>query len=274
MKYIDCPLCGCNKVNLLFKTKNNSPVFSIFSCGICHNAWTHPSPSRIDYQSNDFHANTSRLDEDRSVQTIDDLPDEWKKSIIMQVSLLRRTLLPKAKILEIGCGEGLLLDKLCNEGFQVQGIEPSITGSQRGKSKGLDIINGYFPNQLLNGMFDAVVISHVLEHCEDPVNILKEITKLLSPNGYLLLIQTNYKGAIPFLMKEKWYAWVPKEHYWHFTPHGLNFLAKNIGFKMIECEFSSLVHWGRKNKILQNISRIFPSSQDQFHLLLQHQSFF
>jgi SAM-dependent methyltransferase len=267
-----CLLCDSDKAEMLLKDTREILPFSIFSCDSCTNAWTNPPPNIIDYQSADFHASTiDLLDDVEAIRKIDDLPKEWKQSIMMQVSLLKQTLPPRSKILEIGCGEGLLLNELSKANFQAKGIEPSIAGSRRARSRGLDVITGHFPISLMHENFDAIVLSHVLEHFEDPIKVLTEIADRL-PSGYLLLIQSNYKGLIPKLIAEEWYAWTPEQHYWHFTPYGLGLIASKTGFETVDCEFSSLVHWGRSRKIMQKVARIYPPFQDQFHLLLKRKT--
>jgi 2-polyprenyl-3-methyl-5-hydroxy-6-metoxy-1,4-benzoquinol methylase len=171
--------------------------------------------------------------------------------------------------MEIGCGEGLLLKELSRSGFNVQGIEPSVTASSRARKKGLNVITGYFPDCLSDALFDVVILSHVLEHFADPIVTL-ELVSRVAPKGYLLLIQTNYKGLIPRWDREKWYAWSPHEHFWHFTPKGLQMIARRLGFCPIACEYSSLIHGSKRiAKLTGKIARVFPPAWDQFHLLLK-----
>ena len=65
------------------------------------------------------------------------------------------------EILEIGCGEGILLQELSKKGFNVQGIEPSEAASERVRKKNMGCVTGYFPDSRLRGPFDAVVMAIV-----------------------------------------------------------------------------------------------------------------
>lgn len=259
-----CPLCSSSKTQTVLEKE----VWDIVSCSTCTNAWSEPFPTPVDYSNADFHAEKIAPDVEVKIRNVYDLPEELKNATLMQVDLLKRYLNPGAKILEVGCGEGLLLNELGQSGFTVKGIDPSIAGSQRARTKRLDVITGYFPTPLISESFDMVILSHVLEHFEKPNEILTEVVKVLSADGYLLLVQTNYKGLVPRFMPENWYAWAPDEHYWHFTPKGLTSITQKL-FKPITCEFSSLVHYGRSRKVLASLSKVTPHSQDQFHLLLR-----
>ena len=188
----------------------------------------------------------------------------------MQVALLQRHLPLGARLLEIGCGEGLLLEELKRAGFQVQGVEASETASATARAAGLNVLTGYVPHPQLRGTFDAVVMSQVLEHLPSPRDILNEIAKLI-PHGRLLLVQTHWLGLMPQRYKEKWYAWVPDQHFWHFTPQGLETLARPAGFVREAVEYSSLVHVRPDGSINQfsQIALTAPGGGDQFHLLLK-----
>jgi SAM-dependent methyltransferase len=263
-----CPLCDCQKVKRIIDQK----TWEIWQCQICNNAWTAPPPSEISYDQVDFHAETVNNKQHERLTSIEDLPYEWRNSIRMQLQLLSRYLKPGAKILEIGCGEGLLAQELIKSGFQFQGIEPSIAAVKRAKEKGVNVVQGYFPNPEIQGEFDAIVMSHVLEHIADPLLTLKQVADIC-PQGKLLLIQTHYKGLVPTLGKHKW-NWMPEQHYWHFTPQGLINLGLKLGpqivFETVECQFSSLVHIS-KAKFVDYFTLLVPPLRDQFHLLLQVQ---
>src|SRR5262245_61616127 len=236
-----CPLCG----SLIVGKVVSQNLWAIHACKACTNAWTVPSPGGVEYSGSDFHALTNNAQANGSDQrpptTVGELAEEWKYCIREQSTLLARHLPQKARVLEIGCGEGILLTELSKMGFDVEGIEPSESGSSRARRKGLNVRTGYFPILQPAGRFDAVILSHVLEHLSDPLRVLESISRI-APDGHLLLIQSHYKGLIPRWDKESWYAWAPEEHFWHFTPKGLTRLSHPLGFRPVACEFSSLIH--------------------------------
>lgn len=243
----------------------------INSCRTCGNAWTEPPPSTVNYHSADFHASTIAFnsEDDEILRTVNELPEQWKRSVLMQAQLLTRYLRPRAKILEIGCGEGILLSELSRLGFNVQGIEPSEAASLRTRKKGIDCITGYFPYPEIQEPFDAVILSHVLEHLQNPLETLEKIAAI-APQGYLLLVQTHYRGLLPRLLRWRWYAWVCGEHYWHFTPEGLAYITRNLNFTPVTCEFSSLVHEDRLlTRFTERAGSVFPLLYDQFHILFK-----
>lgn len=248
----NCSLCGSSKIISVLSQQS----WEIDSCLSCRNAWTVPSPKQLNYDGKDFHAQFNYND-------VSDLPKQWQKSILMQVNLLVQQLKPHAKILEIGCGEGILLKQISRRGFKVCGIEPSITASQRARKSGLNVIAGYFLDVDLTKKFDAVIMSHVLEHISEPYKFLKKVA-MTAAGGIVLIVQSNWRGLMPRIQKENWHAWVPEHHFWHFTSTGLRKVLRSIHWKVIKIEYSSLSHG---NSIISRIGSSIPGLGDQIHII-------
>ena len=261
MKRKSCPLCGSEHTAQICRVRNTQ----VFNCRSCLNAWSDPPPVDVDYRNEDFHGDNFAAFE--KPNTFENLPPEWRQSILMQVDILRRSLPEGSAILELGCGEGLLLEKLSRRGFNTTGIEPSRRSSERARNRGLNVITDYFPSGEAAGPFDAVILSHVLEHVADPRQLLLSI-KAHYPAAKILLTQTNFKGVIPRFRKSDWYAWAVHQHFWHFSAMGLEGLARSLGYQPEACEYSSLCHTGRMDLLLARIAALIPSLHDQFHLLL------
>jgi SAM-dependent methyltransferase len=257
---ISCPLCKNNHTRLIFSDKGTK----IYSCVNCTNAFTFPPPVTPEYESMDFHSKEV-IDLNTPLANIDELHPTWQKAIRKQVDLISS--FPMKNILEIGCGEGILLSELKKREFAVFGIEPSTTAAARAMKRDIPILNGYFPSvNFSDKKFDLVILSHVLEHIEDPIEFISALKKSLSPNGRVLFVNTNYKGLLPVLFKKKWYAWEVEQHYWHFTPKGLVKILKPLGFAPEKLEYSSLI--SHIPLIPGLVAKLLPGQQDQFHLVM------
>lgn len=88
--------------------------------------------------------------------------------------------------------------------------------------------------------FDIIVMSHVIEHVIDPIQLLKIASKVLSPKGVLCLCQTNYQGTLPRYLKRYWNYWVQHEHYYHFSSQGICYILQNAGLQVIAEELLPL----------------------------------
>ena len=258
--YGPCKLCGNTSLNLVLQATD----FQILECNKCKIAFTNPPPTLPDYVNMDFHSGENK-EKAEKLTYIEDLQPDWQMLIRMQAKMITDNFGKDANILEIGCGEGILLDEVRKAGFKnVEGIEPSSTGARRAIKKGLAVKNTYFNEGVTDKKFNLVMMSHVFEHIEDPIPFIKKVAGILKPNGSIMLTQTNYKALLPRFRKEKWYAWVPDQHFWHFTPLGLKKMFTGIGFKTTELNYCTLVHPRSK---LYRIARKLPFLQDQFIIL-------
>lgn len=260
-----CPFCGTSHIQKWLPLKE----YDIYSCSACEGAWTFPPPPDRDYSEEDFHKAAQPQHENIELLSVAQLPSQWKKSVLMQCDLLERHLKKGARVLEIGCGQGILLEELKKRGFDVVGIEPSEPASLRAQQKGLNVSNGYFTSaEQIPQNVDVVILSQVFEHIQNFENVLKMISENCT-NTHLLFVQTNYKGLIPRIWKHRWYGWVPDQHYWHFTPKSQTRLSQKFGFEYVACEYSSLVHTAPLPRMLSQLICLYPPWHDQFHLLLK-----
>jgi SAM-dependent methyltransferase len=86
---------------------------------------------------------------------------------------------PGAKVLDFGCGDGKILDRLQERGWQTYGIEPS-TSVAFARHHRLTA-----PPQ--DGSFDFIVLHHVLEHVTDPLGVLRQLGGALREGGVLFI---------------------------------------------------------------------------------------
>ncbi|KAF9193157.1 Hexaprenyldihydroxybenzoate methyltransferase, mitochondrial [Haplosporangium sp. Z 767] len=105
------------------------------------------------------------------------------------------------RILDVGCGGGLLAEALARLGAHVTGLDASIENIQMARihAKKDPLLNGGAPGsleyrhqtaeQLLEQEFefDVVCSMEVIEHVENPAGFLKVLGQLLKPDGDLIL---------------------------------------------------------------------------------------
>ena len=91
------------------------------------------------------------------------------------------------KILEVGCGDCYLLEKLKRLKYEVYGVDPAPIAKRAQKEKGIKIIEDFYPSKKINHQFDLIFHVDVLEHIPDPLSLLKEHSKNLSKNGYVII---------------------------------------------------------------------------------------
>ena len=105
-------------------------------------------------------------------------------------SLLGKNFSPN-KILDIGCGGGVLLHTLKSffKDSSLFGVEPTSSFADLSKRRtGADIVNGYFNNETFNNhRFNLITCCQVLEHVEDLKTFVFDIKNVLQLKGYLYI---------------------------------------------------------------------------------------
>lgn len=139
------------------------------------------------------------------------------------------------RVLEIGCGSGYIISKIADEGAQCTGLEPG-TKSIGFNKPNIRIVNDYFPSPDLEGFFfDLIVNFNVLEHIEDPLNMLLQIREHLVPGGQLIFGVPNCE---PFLENGDSSIFL-HEHFNYFTRENLENLLCCSGFEVSRSELGS-----------------------------------
>ena len=114
-----------------------------------------------------------------------------------------RTTLRDARVLDVGCGGGLLSEALAGEGAVVTAIDlsPELLNVARlhGLETGVSVDYRQQPVEALAteapGSFDAVTCMEMLEHVPDPAAIIRACAELLRPGGRLYLSTLNRTPA-------------------------------------------------------------------------------
>jgi 2-polyprenyl-3-methyl-5-hydroxy-6-metoxy-1,4-benzoquinol methylase len=99
---------------------------------------------------------------------------------------------PGQKLLDIGCGNGDFLVNARDAGWDVAGIDPDPKAVANAVQRGFDVSVGSVESLAeLSGCFDAITISHVLEHVHRPRQVVQAIARLLKPGGVLYVDTPN-----------------------------------------------------------------------------------
>ena len=123
--------------------------------------------------------------------------DYIKKSILKKLKKRDDTYLKNVKILDIGCGGGLLCEPLTRLGAQVVGIDASNKNIKIAKihAKKSDLKINYYcttpENFNYKEKFDVVLNMEIVEHVEDVNLFLKESSKFLKKNGIMFIATLN-----------------------------------------------------------------------------------
>lgn len=140
-----------------------------------------------------------------------------------------------ARVLEVGCGAGGILDAF-REGVAVAiGLDVDSRYLAYGKSRGLDLRSGQLQDIHAGMSFDLVIYSHVLEHVVDIANELARVREKLSPGG-ALLIEVPGVYSIPAQYGGNGLKYLQNAHLYYFTRRSLTNLLTRQGFRLVAAD--------------------------------------
>lgn len=151
-------------------------------------------------------------------------------------------LLPDSPIvLDVGPGNGSLMNQITERGGLVVGVEPDPVAAEVARSRGLEVFDGTaedMPDAVGVERFDVVTMSHVLEHCPDTVAALDNVRRALKPGGTFICEVPNNACTAARLAGATW-RWldVPR-HVNFFTPRSLAATLEQAGLEPMAVEFS------------------------------------
>jgi len=138
----------------------------------------------------------------------------------------------KARLLEIGCGQGEVLVEARKRGFAVSGIEISSHAAEvaNNRLRGQAVCVGSLDQAVLPAArFDAVLAADVIEHVRDPKAFLSRVHQLLIPGGAVLLVTPSLDSWTRRLLRSRWMEY-KIEHLYYFSPDSLRLLLEQCGF--------------------------------------------
>ena len=234
-----CPVCEKYTVEVLhrmdFQLPKSSPLpnsYQIVSCQSCGMIYADSESTQANYDR--YYAQFSKY-EDPKIASGGGYSDTDRQRLEKTAAVIKKYLKNTDAVLDIGCANGGLLDALHKFGFEaLTGIDPSSFSIENIKQKGY---NGYRAN-ISNlsagnvGLYNGIILSHVLEHIFDVKAAMEVIKSLLEDHGLLYIEVPNARQygnhyVVP-------YYYFDSEHINHFDINTLNELARYNGFEVME----------------------------------------
>ena len=252
---IKCEICG-NKFNEIYSgtirdgvyggCKNNAIVYECSSCKVQRLREADCIPEEF-YKTGKYRELLEESLESNKALYEQDMMQHFTLKALYPNSLR------DAKILDVGCGAGSLLDMLKNVSYSQIGIEPCGPYLEVLNKRGHKVYSSV--SEAIEDeveMVDYGFSIQVIEHVINPIKFLKEIRRLIKPGGKLLISTPNREDILMTLLEEKFRQFFYRtQHRWYFNENSLIKCAELSGFKVENVSFmhryglANTLHWLR-----------------------------
>lgn len=232
-----CPVCNSNGFENYLNCEDHTvshSSFSIVTCKNCTFKFTNPRPDSNEivkyYESIDYisHSNTSTGLFNKIYQAIRNYTISQKYSMVSNY-------VSRGTLLDIGCGTGEFLNHFSKRGWNVCGVEPSSSARKMAITNyNLNVLDEDKIAQLKDESFNVISMWHVLEHVHLLSDRLKQINRIISKDGLLVIAVPNYTSYDAKHYREKWAAYDLPRHLYHFSPKTMNQLLTQNGFQLVK----------------------------------------
>ncbi len=203
--------------------------FTIMRCSQCGLGWT-VVPSDFDvspYYPEEYYGSKNK----RFQPVVEWLISFFRRA---RAGMILRQMKP-GRILDIGCGRGLMLKELKEHGWECFGTEYSAkAAAATSEFLGIpiqvttDIRTCTYPDH----SFDVVTLWHVFEHIPNPIEILSEIRRILKPGGLVIIEVPNLSSWQFKIIGQTWIHLDAPRHFFHYSRKSLKSLIETHGFQV------------------------------------------
>ncbi|MBA4071942.1 MAG: class I SAM-dependent methyltransferase [Gemmatimonas sp.] len=156
----------------------------------------------------------------------------WRSRERMLAGVLQRlvTQRPLRRILDVGCGDGLLFPVLARFG-EPYGVEPSSEALSPDGPWRSRIVNGHLDESYQPPEpFDLVLALDVIEHLDDPSAFLAQVRRLVAPAGWFVATVPAFRSL-----------WTTHDevnhHVTRFTREEFSTLVRAHGFTVVRAQY-------------------------------------
>jgi putative peptidoglycan lipid II flippase len=186
---VPCPLCGGVEFRILVANDRYNMKVQTVSCRQCGFVMTNPVPTEEameDFYKHHYRRYYSRT-ETPTIQYIQEFGLADRARYTATYLQERNLLVKDARVLDVGCSEGSLLKEIKRREptVEVVGIEPSLAFAKFAQDYVKSRIYSTLAELSANGesTFDLIIVNHVLEHVENPVDLLTQLKHLMARDG-------------------------------------------------------------------------------------------
>jgi SAM-dependent methyltransferase len=277
----DCPVCGSTEASVIYSGLIRRGRFGEFTEGVVYRCGSCAvdrlsAPGQLGVEDYETSAYRERVGEQADASSFFEVHDGEQFD---KIPLLRGLLRRGDTVLDVGCAGGAFLDFIGGVAGRTVAVEPANGYHESLRERGhLVFADTAAAARELSEAVDLAVSFSVIEHVADPVDFLKGIRGLMTPDGALLLSTPNRSdlllGCGPAAYRSFFYRLV---HRYYFDAPSLTEVLRRASFKVETVRykhrfgFTNFVNWLRDGRPTADagMSVLPPAFDDRWRLELE-----
>lgn len=213
--------------------------YDLFRCSECRHIFVWPIPT-LDQLKHVYSFENSYQVQERVIYNENTVVLAKTRESLREIEKLCRQ---RGRLLDVGCSSGSFLWLAKRHGWtSVCGVELNKDTAEIARGNGFEVFVGELAAaHLLPGSFDAIHVGDVIEHVQDPGELLYQISELLQPNGVIVLVTPNHDAVFPMLtywlhrlFTVPWSHPTPPYHLNQFSEKSLAKLVQKSNLQVVE----------------------------------------
>jgi SAM-dependent methyltransferase len=159
--------------------------------------------------------------------------DEHLRALDGVLERLEASVTRRGNLLDVGCNRGFLLEAARRRGWNVVGVELSDAAASRARRDfGLTVHRTL--DAVGHEQFDLIVVWHVLEHTLEPVEVLRNTSSLLAPEGIFAIQVPSFEELTTFIDRGMFSSLVCAVHNFYFERDSLTNAIATAGLTVVD----------------------------------------
>jgi len=234
-----CPNCGTSDLRKLLVESHDDDVpvpFTVFACNGCHFAWQWPRPRTSDASKDYFEQEYEAEREGTYFGS-----DNRRKIAELEFGYVTSKVSGPGSLLDLGGGDGIFCEVAAQNGWTATCIDPALP-AQRIADGNPRFVKGLPEGLSDSELFDVVTLWDVIEHVENPVQVLRSAVERLKPGGHLFVETGNFQSCGRIEAGADWWCY-QSDHRWYFTPPVIESLMQSTDLESIDIHDRVLRPW-------------------------------
>lgn len=252
----DCPI---GHINSLISTNIILPEGALSVCQKCGHMVSACAKERYEFSMREFDTAEGTMPNSASA-------DRGFRLHAKRLKLIQKALQLPAEsiyILDVGCSSGTFLKSARKLNFNIEGVEPAKAAVATARQSGFKVYEGELGHKdIPKNHFNALTLFEVIEHLNDPRQLLQQCKEILKPGGILVIGTGNTDSWTQKIMGNRWEYYDIAKHGGHisfFNTNSIKLLAEDTGFEVVSIK-TRCVKFFEKNEtsnIQYKLTKVF-----------------